>query len=55
MAGYTRGTIIPLFVDNLMMLPHALSRPLRRLLRWTLWTLATVLLVVVLGLSLIHI
>lgn len=31
------------------MLPHALSRPLRRLLLWTAWTLATLILIVVLG------
>ena len=31
------------------MLPHALSRPLRRLLRWTAWTFATLVLIVVLG------
>jgi AsmA family protein len=31
------------------MLPHALSRPLRRLLVWTAWTLATLFLIVVLG------
>ncbi len=49
MADGTRGTVLPPFVDNSMMLPHALSRPLRRLLHWTLWTLATLVLVVVLG------
>ena len=32
-----------------MMLPHALFRSLRRLLLWTLWTFATLVLVVVLG------
>ena len=32
-----------------MMLPHALSRPLRRLLLWTAWTLVTLVLIVVLG------
>ena len=31
------------------MLRHALPRPLRRLLRWTAWTLATLILIVVLG------
>ena len=31
------------------MLPHALSRPLRRLLLGTAWTLATLILIVVLG------
>ena len=31
------------------MLPHALFRPLRRLLLWTAWTLATLILIVVLG------
>jgi AsmA family protein len=36
-------------VDNSIMLPHALSRPLRRLLLWTAWTLATLILIVVLG------
>src|SRR5258706_11178671 len=36
-------------VDNSIMLPHAFSRPLRRLLLWTAWTLATLILIVVLG------
>ena len=36
-------------MDNSIMLPHALSRPLRRLMLWTAWTLATVILIVVLG------
>lgn len=31
------------------MLPHAISRPLRRLLLWSAWTLATLILIVVLG------
>ena len=31
------------------MLPHALPRPLRRLLIWTAWTFATLILIVVLG------
>jgi uncharacterized protein involved in outer membrane biogenesis len=31
------------------MLPHALSRPLRRFLLWTLWTFATLVLILVLG------
>ncbi len=36
-------------VDNSIMLPHAFSRPLRRLLLWTAWSLATLILIVVLG------
>lgn len=49
MADNARGAIVARALSNPMMLPHALSRPLRRLLRWTLWTFATLVLVVVLG------
>jgi hypothetical protein len=43
------GTAGTPLVDNSLMLPHAPSRPLRRLLIRTAWTLATLMLIVVLG------
>src|SRR5260370_24042363 len=36
-------------VDNSIILPHAFSRPLRRLLLWPAWSLATLILIDVLG------
>jgi uncharacterized protein involved in outer membrane biogenesis len=53
-SGERTWTIVPAaitapFVDNSSMVPHASSHPLRRLLRWTLWIFAALVLSVVLG------